>query len=150
MHKILPIIGFSFLSQAAFSQIPSGYYNNAYSGGIPKTCATLKTALFQIITADTTNLFYNSPDGSFDTQDAVNKLDIHRNDGNTANIIWDMYTDNPAGRNYIRILRSPINAAVVFLPKWEPVTTGNILFLFPGLIPNTLCGATCIIFCNRW
>ncbi len=85
-------------SLPVFAQIPPGYYNNAYNGAVPKTCADLKTALFQIITTDTLNIPYNSSVSSvFDTRDAVNKLDRRRNDANTADIIWDMYTDNPTG-----------------------------------------------------
>lgn len=97
MRKLVLAFFSSFSFVALSAQVPSGYYNNAYNGAIPKTCADLKTALFGIITADTNNLYYNSPDGSFDSQDAVNKLDIRRNDENTADIIWDMYTDNPTG-----------------------------------------------------
>ena len=77
------------------AQIPMGYYNNAYNGALPKTCADLKTALYNIISTGTTVLPYTS--SSFDTWDAVNSIDTIRNDANTAYRIWDMYTDNPFG-----------------------------------------------------
>lgn len=83
----------------AGAQIPSGYYNNAYNPGsaTPKTCATLKTALYNIISSGTVELPYNS--GGFDTWNALNIIDTQRNDANTAYEIWDMYTDNPTGTN---------------------------------------------------
>lgn len=87
-------ISFSFLSIQA--QIPAGYYDGAYISGTPKTCADLKTSLFNIISSGTTVLPYNSS-STFDTWDAVNSIDKHRNDANTADIMWDMYTDNPTG-----------------------------------------------------
>ena len=98
MRKLLLAASFFFLLQNANAQIPAGYYNNAYNGAVPKTCADLKTALFTIITTDTVALPFNSPSGGpFDTRNAMVKLDIHRNDDNTADIMWDMYTDNPTG-----------------------------------------------------
>jgi len=74
-----------------------GYYDSAYNGAVPKTCADLKTALFKIVSKDTNYVAYNSADGSYDSQDGVNNFDRRRNDDNTADIIWDMYTDNPTG-----------------------------------------------------
>jgi endonuclease I len=97
MRKLLLAASLFLLLQFANAQIPVGYYNNAYNGAVPKTCADLKTALFGIVSTDTTYVAYNSADGSFDTQDGVNNFDVHRNDANTADIIWDMYTDNPTG-----------------------------------------------------
>lgn len=83
--------------QNVAAQVPLGYYDSAYNGAIPKTCAALKTALWGILARDTHYVAYNSADGSYDTQDAVNNFDVRRNDANTADIIWDMYTDNPSG-----------------------------------------------------
>lgn len=77
------------------AQIPIGYYNNAYNGALPKACADLKTALFNIISTGTNVLPYTS--SSYDTWDAINSIDTIRNDANTAFRIWDMYTDNPTG-----------------------------------------------------
>lgn len=90
-------ISLSFLSIHA--QVPAGYYDGAYISGssTPKTCADLKTALFNITSAGVAVLPYNGSPSEFDTRDAINSIDIHRNDANTADIIWDMYTDNPAG-----------------------------------------------------
>jgi endonuclease I len=70
------------------SGIPPGYYNAASS----LTCDPLKTALFNIISANYIQLSY-SPG----VWDAFETTDMHRNDANTADIIWDMYSDNPAG-----------------------------------------------------
>lgn len=97
MRKILLIVFAVALSAGLQAQIPPGYYDSAYNGVVPKTCAELKTALAKILAKDTDYVAYNSADGSYDTQDAVNNYDRHRNDANTADIIWDMYTDNPAG-----------------------------------------------------
>lgn len=69
------------------SGIPNGYYNAA--AGL--TCDPLKTALFNIITANYNELTYGEVWTAYQT------TDMHRNDANTADIIWDMYSDNPAG-----------------------------------------------------
>ncbi|MEO6231285.1 MAG: endonuclease [Ferruginibacter sp.] len=68
--------------------IPAGYYDAA--AGL--TCEPLKTALFNIISANTVQLTYTPG-----LWDAYLKTDLHRNDANTADIIWDIYTDNPTG-----------------------------------------------------
>lgn len=68
--------------------IPVGYYDAA--AGL--TCSPLKTALFNKISSNTTTLSY-SPG----VWNAYNTTDLHRNDANTADIIWDIYTDNPSG-----------------------------------------------------
>jgi len=69
------------------SGIPSGYYNAAAG----QTCTNLKTALFNIISANYNQLTYGEVWTAYQT------TDMHRNDANTADIIWDMYSDNPAG-----------------------------------------------------
>jgi endonuclease I len=69
------------------SGIPTGYYNAA--AGL--TCSPLKTALFNIISANYNPLTYGEVWTAYQT------TDMHRNDANTADIIWDMYSDNPAG-----------------------------------------------------
>jgi endonuclease I len=69
------------------SGIPSGYYNAAAG----QTCTNLKTALFNIISANYNELTYGEVWTAYQT------TDMHRNDANTADIIWDMYSDNPAG-----------------------------------------------------
>ena len=68
--------------------IPPGYYNAA--AGL--TCAPLKTAINGIITNGHTQNNYGSLDD-------VNFLttDDRLNDAGTATIVWDMYSDNPAG-----------------------------------------------------
>jgi endonuclease I len=67
--------------------IPAGYYNAA--AGL--TCQPLKTAVKNIITAGANDITY----GGLWT--LYQFSDLHRNDANTANIIWDMYSDNPTG-----------------------------------------------------
>ncbi|MEO6252405.1 MAG: endonuclease [Ferruginibacter sp.] len=69
------------------SGIPAGYYNAA--AGL--NCDQLKTALFNIISANYIQLTYGEVWTAYAT------TDMHRNDANTADIIWDMYSDNPAG-----------------------------------------------------
>ena len=68
--------------------IPPGYYN-ATTG---LTCAALKTAVNGIITNGHTQNNYGSLDD-------VNFLttDDRLNDAGSATIVWDMYSDNPAG-----------------------------------------------------
>ncbi len=68
--------------------IPAGYYDAA----IGLSCGPLKTTLFSITSANYIQLSY-SPG----VWDAFQTTDMHRNDANTADIIWDMYSDNPAG-----------------------------------------------------
>lgn len=67
---------------------PAGYYNNA--AGL--SCAPLKTALAGILSTGTTVLSY-SPG----LWDAFPSTDKKRNDANTADVVWDMYSDNPTG-----------------------------------------------------
>lgn len=68
--------------------LPANYYNAA--SGL--TCSSLKTALSNIISAGTTVLSYTPG-----LWDAYYRTDVKRNDANTATVIWDMYSDNPAG-----------------------------------------------------
>ena len=79
------VLGTSMPLQA---QPPANYYN-ATAG---KTCAALKTELFNIISANHVPLTYTPG-----VWNAVNAMDIKRNDANTANVIWDIYSDNPTG-----------------------------------------------------
>lgn len=81
-----------FFQSQIFAQIPPGYYNN--TEGL--TCADLKTRLFNIISTGTTQLLYTPG-----VWNAFATTDMRRNDENTADIIWDMYSDNPTGpENY--------------------------------------------------
>jgi endonuclease I len=72
----------------AATGIPTGYYNAA--AGL--TCQPLKTAVKNIITAGAQNLGYTPG-----IWNIIQFADMHRNDANTADIIWDMYSDNPTG-----------------------------------------------------
>lgn len=68
--------------------IPPGYYDAV--GGL--TCAPLKSALRNIITAGYISLSYTPG-----VWNAFQTTDQHPNDAGTAQIMWDMYSDNPAG-----------------------------------------------------
>lgn len=80
-----PLLGNTTTTNSS-TGIPTGYYNAATG----LTCAALKTALKTIISTGTTQLTYTPG-----VWNAVNSIDKHRNDANTADIIWDIYTDNP-------------------------------------------------------
>lgn len=71
--------------------IPPAYYDAA--GGL--TCQPLKTALKTIISTGTQTLSYTPG-----VWNIYYYADVHRNDANTANIVWDMYTDLPTGSTY--------------------------------------------------
>ena len=68
--------------------IPPGYYD----GATALTCAPLKTALRNIISANYNQLSYTPG-----VWNAYQTTDQHPNDANNATIMWDMYSDNPAG-----------------------------------------------------
>lgn len=68
--------------------VPTGYYDAA--AGL--TCQPLKTALKTTIAAGMQVLGYTPG-----IWNIYKFSDIHRNDANTADIIWDMYSDNPTG-----------------------------------------------------
>lgn len=96
-NLLFTITFFAFFTQIAFCQtntpgtstsIPGWYYNG--TSGL--TCATLKTKLKNRI-SDSTNVLSYTPG----VWNAFATTDLHRNDANTANVIWDMYSDNPTG-----------------------------------------------------
>ncbi len=87
MIKFLQIASLIFLFETATAQIPPGYYNAATG----LTCAALKTALFNKISTNTTAISNTA------VLVAYSSTDVHRNDANTADIIWDIYSDNPTG-----------------------------------------------------
>lgn len=70
------------------TNLPPTYYNTA--NGL--TCSSLKTALSTIITTGAIELTYTPG-----VWDAFARTDKRRNDANTAEIVWDMYSDNPTG-----------------------------------------------------
>lgn len=71
----------------SYGQIPANYYSPAEG----LTCQELKTTLKNIIVPKDT-LTYTPG-----VWNAYQFTDIHRNDANNADIIWDMYSDNPTG-----------------------------------------------------
>ena len=80
------------ISQAVISNrqsgnLPANYYQSA--NGL--TCAQLKTALSGIISAGYNELLYGELWATY------SRTDKRRNDANTADIVWDMYSDNPTG-----------------------------------------------------
>ncbi len=87
MPKLLLSLMFFFLFFFVAAQIPPGYYNTA--AGL--TCAHLKTALFNKISTGTTAIT------NAEVLVKFTSTDVHRNDANTKDIIWDIYSDNPAG-----------------------------------------------------
>ena len=87
MPKLLLPLLFLFLFLSTNAQIPPDYYNEA--SGL--TCAPLKTALFNTISSNTTAI------SNANVLVAFSSTDVHRNDDNTADIIWDIYSDNPTG-----------------------------------------------------
>ena len=96
-NAILTLALFTLLLQQTFCQtntpgtstsIPGWYYN----GTAGLTCAALKTKLKNRI-SDSTNVLSYTPG----VWNAFATTDVHRNDANTANVIWDMYSDNPTG-----------------------------------------------------
>ncbi len=68
---------------------PANYYNSA--AGL--SCSALKTALFNIINTGLNHQSYTALWTIYQTGD------IHQSDFSTANVIWDIYSDNPAGNN---------------------------------------------------
>ena len=72
----------------AATGIPTGYYDPATG----LTAQALKTALKNIITNGSQVLSYTPG-----LWNLYQFSDLHRNDANTADIIWDMYSDNPTG-----------------------------------------------------
>ncbi|MBS1736116.1 MAG: endonuclease [Bacteroidetes bacterium] len=68
--------------------IPAGYYDGA--NGL--TCQALKTQLRDIVSTGYVQLTYTPG-----VWQAYQYTDLHRNDANTADIIWDIYSDNPSG-----------------------------------------------------
>lgn len=68
--------------------VPAGYYDAATA----LNCQPLKTAVKNIITNGANTLTYTPG-----LWNLYQYSDLHRNDANTADIIWDMYSDNPTG-----------------------------------------------------
>ena len=74
-------------AQSASSNLPSNYYQSA--NGL--TCAPLKSSLSAIISNGYNELLYNELWATYP------RTDKKRNDANTADVVWDMYSDNPSG-----------------------------------------------------
>ncbi len=85
-YRTTPVVAGTSTSVNA-TGIPVGYYDGATS----LSCQPLKTALKTITGNGYVNIGY---DGVYQ---AYQYTDIHRNDANTANIIYDIYSDNPTG-----------------------------------------------------
>ncbi len=85
------LLALTFVTSYSFAQIPAGYYDAA--AGL--TCQPLKSALKQIVTNGSNTLSY-SPG----LWNLYQYSDMRRNDANTQDIIWDMYTDLPSGSTY--------------------------------------------------
>ena len=85
MKKIYTLILLNFLFLSVFSQIPAGYYDNATGTG-----ATLKTSLFNIISAHTV-LSYTP--GLWNAYYSTDIDKYYENDGT----VLDIYSENPNG-----------------------------------------------------
>lgn len=86
-YNITALTG-STTTTAGGSGIPPGYYDPA--AGL--TCSQLKTALKNIISSGAVAVGYTPG-----VWNAFQTTDQHPNDAGTAQIMWDMYSDNPAG-----------------------------------------------------
>jgi endonuclease I len=84
----LSVTVFLLWSQFAFSDIPSGYYDNAAG----KSGSTLKTALYNIIKSDNHVSYTPGLWNAFYTTD-------ERDDNPTK--VWDMYSDIPGGSPFL-------------------------------------------------
>jgi endonuclease I len=67
--------------------LPAGYYNSAEGF----SCSTLKTKLSTIISNASNTFLYA------DVIAAHERTDKKRNDNNTVDVVWDVYSDNPTG-----------------------------------------------------
>jgi endonuclease I len=76
-----------FFTARQSGNLPTNYYQSA--NGL--TCNTLKTALSAIIANGYNELQY------LDLWATYIRTDKRRNDANTTDIVWDMYSDNPVG-----------------------------------------------------
>ncbi len=89
MNKFfLAFIGL-FLVLNGLGQPTTGYYNNAAN----KTCATLKTALKNIINNGISPKTY----GELWSQYLISDVKPREVGSGSAQVIWDMYSDNPSG-----------------------------------------------------
>jgi endonuclease I len=79
--------------------LPASYYNAAEG----LSCAPLKTALSSIISNASSTFLYA------DVIAAHEKTDKRRNDNNTGNIVWDMYSDNPTGNEPYTYIFDPVD-----------------------------------------
>lgn len=77
-----------FISFQITKADPGNYYNGLDTN---QTCANFKTALFHLISSNYTQITYN------DVKSAYAHTDMHKSDDGLRDIIWDMYSDNPAG-----------------------------------------------------
>lgn len=76
------------------AQPPSNYYNSATG----LNCAALKTALKTIITNGHTNQGYTALWAQYQVSDVkLREVAPPAGVSNSANVIWDIYSDNPAG-----------------------------------------------------
>ncbi len=82
---VLLATSFSVRGQGPFCTLPASYYK----GIVGLQCNELKAALFNIISANHLVQSNSSLWSIFE------KTDIHRDDLDTKDVVWDMYTDKP-------------------------------------------------------
>jgi endonuclease I len=86
-----PLYHGTALSGSQTTTSAAGLPANYYSSATGLNCQALKTQLKTIISTNHTALSYSG------VWQAFQYTDLKRNDANTANVIWDMYSDNPTG-----------------------------------------------------
>ena len=85
----------------SFTTSNAGSYYSSISG---QTCATLKSALRDIITSGHVQLNYSDIDNLYHPV-----TDDRLNDAGTQTIVWDIYSDNPTGAEPYELLFSQFN-----------------------------------------
>lgn len=90
----------SFTTTSGSSGIPPGYYSSATG----LSCAPLKTSLNTIINTGVTPKTY----GNLWTQYLVSDLKAREVGTGSANVIWDIYSDNPTGTDPYNFTPGPV------------------------------------------
>jgi len=90
MKKSFSLLLATALFFYGYTQAPAGYYNSV---GMTSSCATLKTTIKTIISANTFPQSY----GDLWTQYQLSDIKPREVGSGSANVIWDIYSDNPTG-----------------------------------------------------
>jgi endonuclease I len=90
----------TFTTTNSSNGIPAGYYNSV--AGL--NCAPLKTGLSTIINTGVTPKAY----GDLWTQYLISDIKVREVGTGSANVIWDMYSDNPTGADPYNFTPGPV------------------------------------------